>query len=59
MSKANELCEWSPEDKDGDGNTWQTACNKWFDFESDGPEENAFQFCPFCGGDLLATDVPD
>ena len=31
---------------------WQTSCGELFEFTADGPKENRFGFCPFCGGVL-------
>lgn len=41
-------CEWKIDD---DG-IWQTGCGEFFVFEADGPAENDFHFCPFCGQKL-------
>lgn len=42
-------CDWR-EDENG---AWQTECKHLFEFINDGPEENKFKFCPFCGGALF------
>ena len=53
MSKTN--CEWI-DDEDG---IWQTECGNAFCFEVDGPDENKFSFCPYCGKPLEAVHAPD
>lgn len=50
-----ENCEWTP---DGDG-CWHTGCNKHFEFTDDGPAENGFEFCPYCGAALLIQNEAD
>lgn len=35
---------------DRDHNVWKcAACGELHQFEADGPEENGFQYCPYCG----------
>jgi hypothetical protein len=46
-------CDWK-ENEDGQ---WPTGCGHCFDFIDDGPEENGFKFCPFCGGMLFFEPV--
>lgn len=41
-------CSWSA-DEDG---TWETECDELFQFTTDGPKENGFKFCPYCGARL-------
>ena len=41
-------CDWK---EDGDG-TWWTACGEGFQFNGDGPAENGFKACPYCGHEL-------
>ena len=31
---------------------YETACGNMFEFTSDGPGENGFKHCPYCGGVL-------
>lgn len=45
----NRLCRWSP-DPDG---FWETKCGELFEFTAEGPTENGFHFCPYCGGGLV------
>ena len=44
-------CLWVP-DKDG---IWTSECNHKFFFDTDGPHENGFKFCPYCGKPLEAV----
>lgn len=44
-------CAWML-DEDGD---YGTECGDTFVFTVDGPKENNFKFCPFCGGALCET----
>ena len=44
-------CQWS---QDEDGN-WKTSCGEMFIFLEDGPKENEFRFCCYCGGALTET----
>lgn len=48
-------CTWEPDD---DG-IWNTTCKKQFVFNDDGPHENGFKFCPYCGKPLEAVHAPD
>lgn len=41
-------CEWQADD---DG-TWDTGCGEKHVFEVDGPRENNYRFCPYCGRPL-------
>lgn len=43
------VCEWT-EDTEG---TFVTSCGNYFQFTADGPKENKFQFCPYCGGKIV------
>lgn len=37
-------------EQDAEHNVWQcAACRCLHQFESDGPEENNFDYCPYCG----------
>ena len=42
-------CHWT-QDEDG---IWQTPCKNYFVFTEEGPKENHFVFCPYCGGALI------
>jgi hypothetical protein len=47
MSKT--ACQWK---QDHDNGSWDTSCDNKFEFTNDGPKENEFSFCPYCGGEL-------
>ena len=44
-------CKWQHEE--GEENRWWTDCGDGFEFTNDGPTENSFRFCPYCGKTLL------
>ena len=48
-------CEWTPDD---DG-TWNTGCGNSLVFIAQGPAENNFKFCPYCGGSLRENPPND
>lgn len=52
MSEAQEACSW---DQDDEGGPWSACDHHYFEFTDEGPEENNFKFCPFCGRPLVAT----
>ena len=46
-----ETCKWA-----GDlYGTWHTDCGNAHQFMNDGPEENDYKHCPYCGGQLSAS----
>lgn len=45
------FCQWYLDDIGGDS-VWETECKRAFEFNSDGPKENEFKFCPYCGRQL-------
>lgn len=47
-------CEWRFDDAHY---KWDTTCDNGFQFTYDGPKENGFNFCPFCGG-VIALPAP-
>ena len=47
-------CQWS-ENQNG---VWDTACDKTFFFDADGPVENGAKFCLYCGGELIPVPYP-
>jgi len=53
------ICKWK---KNGfhmeDHNYWETTCDNMFQFNIDGPKENHFTFCPYCGG-LIEVEVEE
>lgn len=32
---------------------WDTECGEAFWFSTDGPTDNQFRYCPYCGGELV------
>lgn len=42
-----DVCRWKYE-----GNSYKTECNNNFLLNNDGPYDNNFKFCPYCGVDL-------
>ena len=49
-----DLCQWK---EDGDG-IWNTVCGHLvFEFTADGPTENKFLFCHYCGGKISIADA--
>jgi len=44
-------CEWHDE-----GDYWHTECGNDFEIIDGTPIENNFQFCPYCGGELVDAD---
>ena len=49
-------CLWTEDCSD-----WQPGCDTAgaFQFNNDGPEENGFRFCPYCGRPLVAIPADD
>ena len=52
MSEQVRVCEWSG---DPYSSTWETECDNAFVFNDEGPEENGFRFCPYCGGKMVVV----
>ena len=47
-------CIWNTnESLCNEDDTWYTECGEAFVFTEDGPKENGFQFCPYCGGKIV------
>ncbi len=46
-------CWW--QDEDG---VWDTACDNRHEFIEDGPKENHYHFCPYCGKPLEVYVMP-
>ena len=46
-------CVWKSEDLEGAiDEDWFTGCGEQFSFLDNGPVENDFKFCPYCGRDI-------
>ena len=43
-------CRWVQ--KDPDPNVFYTGCNNAHRFEDGGIDDNIFDFCPYCGGEI-------
>ena len=53
-----EYCLWVPFDTfDGD-EAWSTDCGNDHQFMNDGPKENNYRYCPYCGHQIV-LDAPD
>ena len=52
LPQHDDSCQWK---EDGDG-IWNTGCGHLFEFTADGPTENQFRFCPYCGGKILICE---
>lgn len=50
-------CEWKQDG--GEGNDYATDCQNMFTFIDDGPAQNGFEFCPYCGGRLTIQNEAD
>ena len=48
-------CEWT-EDSDG---TWNTDCKNAFVFNDGKPKDNGFNFCCYCGNELIQNEFDD
>lgn len=48
--KRPDLCRW----RRNDGSAHETDCGNVFEFTHEGPRENGFNFCPYCGRPLRA-----
>lgn len=42
--RTENLCKWTDA-----GESWSTSCGQVFFFDVGGPDQNEFQYCPFCG----------
>ena len=45
-NKADDVCEWKYNDSEY---YFESSCEHLHIFISDGPEENEYRFCPYCG----------
>ena len=43
---ADDVCEWKYNDTEY---YWESSCDHLHIFMSDGPKENEYEFCPYCG----------
>jgi len=47
--RAIEKCTWTVDPSWDEDDIWETDCDNTFQFTTDGPKENRFKFCPYCG----------
>ena len=43
---SSDVCEWKYNDTEY---CWESSCDHFHIFMSDGPKENEYEFCPYCG----------
>ena len=55
MATTKAVCSWDCADEDA--SHYETTCGHAFGFNDDGPKENGFHFCPYCGGRLVSKRV--
>lgn len=48
-------CEW---EETNNGEVWVSECGESFFFDTYGPIENGFRYCPFCG-DAITVYKPE
>jgi len=48
------FCIWAMNDP-GE-NEWISACGMFHAFADEGPEENNFTYCPYCGGEIKVIE---
>lgn len=48
-------CVWLP-DIDGDAPIFSCSCGECITFADDGPKENKYKFCPFCGREIALEE---
>jgi hypothetical protein len=49
MDNEKPICFWK---YDEHHEAWDTGCGEMFQFMVDGPKENSFDYCPYCGCEL-------
>lgn len=57
MSEANTACIWTEDCSD-----WMPGCDRCNAFQfnnAEGPEENGFHYCPYCGRPLVAIPADE
>ena len=55
-SLAKLACKWVLDPDEWCDSLWKMSCGEeLFRFEADGPHENRFKFCPYCG-ELIEVD---
>lgn len=51
------FCEWKQSIDEVYGDMWQTNCDNEFIFTNGDPEDNGFQWCPYCGNALVVLEL--
>ena len=46
-------CKWTYDDSN---DSWDTECDEKFWFTTEGPIDNGFKYCPYCGKILIELD---
>lgn len=54
--KQHNICIWA---YDENCDFWDTDCGRAHCFINEGPKENSYQFCPFCGSNLEVQNGND
>lgn len=49
---SDDVCEWKYNDTEY---YWESSCEHLHIFMSDGPKENEYRFCPYCGKKIKAV----
>ena len=49
----NDVCEWKYNNSEY---YWESSCDHLHIFMSDGPKENEYEFCPYCGKKIKVVE---
>ena len=49
----DDVCEWKYNDTEY---YWESSCDHLHIFMSDGPKENEYDFCPYCGKKIKVVE---
>jgi len=49
-------CTWEDDSEEWEESEWRTSCGHMFTFIEDGPEDNEFKYCCYCGGELIIDE---
>ena len=52
-SVSDDVCEWKYNDTEY---CWESSCDHFHIFMSDGPKENEYGFCPYCGKKIKVVE---
>lgn len=50
---ADDVCEWKYNDTEY---YWESSCDHLHIFMSDGPKENEYEYCPYCGKKIKVVE---